>query len=72
MLNGLRFPFIERTNSAGQISVMPYVPITLSYRDRSLKGTSIYCSHPKIISLECRVYGEPRSGGAPLRPLCLN
>lgn len=37
MLNGLRFPFIERTNSAGQISVMPYVPITLSYRDRSLK-----------------------------------
>ncbi len=37
MLNGQRFPFIERTNSAGLSSVMPYLPITLSYRDRSLE-----------------------------------
>jgi hypothetical protein len=25
MLNGQRFPFIERTNSAGLSSVMPYL-----------------------------------------------
>lgn len=37
MLNGQRFPFIERTNSVGQSSVMPYLPITLSYRDRSVE-----------------------------------
>jgi hypothetical protein len=34
MLNGQRFPFIERTNSAGLSNVMPYLPIKLSYRDR--------------------------------------
>ncbi|MEB3355966.1 MAG: retroviral-like aspartic protease [Synechococcales bacterium] len=37
MLNGQQFPFIERTNSAGLSSVMPYLPITLSYRDHSLE-----------------------------------
>lgn len=37
MLNGQRFPFTERTNKIGQSSVMPYLPITLSYRDHSLK-----------------------------------
>ncbi len=34
MLSGQRFPFIERTNTAGLSSVMPYLPITLSYRGR--------------------------------------
>jgi len=29
MLNGQRFPFIERMNSLGLSSVMPYLPITL-------------------------------------------
>lgn len=37
MLNGQRFPFTERTNSVGLSSVMPYLPITLSHRDRSLE-----------------------------------
>lgn len=37
MLNDQRFRFTERTNSAGLSSVMPYLPITLSYRDRSLE-----------------------------------
>jgi len=37
MLNGRRFPFIQRTNSAGLSGVMPYLPITLSYRDRSVE-----------------------------------
>jgi hypothetical protein len=30
MLNGQRFPFIDRTNSAGQIVTLPYLPLTLS------------------------------------------
>lgn len=37
MLNGQRFPFIERTNSAGLSSTMPYLQVTLSYRDHSVK-----------------------------------
>jgi hypothetical protein len=30
MLNSQRFPFIERIDSLGRSSVMPYLPITLS------------------------------------------
>lgn len=30
MLNGQRFPFIDRTNSSGQIATLPYLPLTLS------------------------------------------
>ena len=26
-----RFPFIERTNSSGQTSTLPYLPLTLSH-----------------------------------------
>jgi len=37
MLNGQRFPFIERTNSAGLSSAMPYLPITLNNRDHSVE-----------------------------------
>lgn len=38
MLNGQRFPFIERpNNSAGMSNVMPYLPVTLIHRDRSLE-----------------------------------
>jgi hypothetical protein len=36
MLNGKRFPFIERTNSLGLSSTMPYLPITLTYRNNSV------------------------------------
>ena len=41
ILNGQRFPFIERTNSVGLSSVMPYVPITLSYRNRSTEQLAL-------------------------------
>ncbi|GAB4136997.1 MAG: hypothetical protein Fur0046_10840 [Cyanobacteria bacterium J069] len=41
MLNGQRFPFIERTNSAGLSSTMPYVPITLTYRNRAVETMAL-------------------------------
>jgi hypothetical protein len=37
MLDGKRFPFIERSNSLGVSSTMPYLPLTLTYRNRSLE-----------------------------------
>jgi hypothetical protein len=30
MLNGQRFPFLERRNSSGQTAILPYLPLTLS------------------------------------------
>ena len=30
MLDGQSFPFIERTNSLGKLSIMPYLPLTLT------------------------------------------
>ncbi len=41
MLNGQRFPFIERTNNVGLSSTMPYLPITLSYQDRDLEAMAL-------------------------------
>jgi hypothetical protein len=41
ILNRQRFPFIERSNSVGLSTVMPYLPITLSYRNRSIKQMSL-------------------------------
>ncbi len=37
MLDGKRFPFIERSNSLGISSTMQYLPITLVYRNCSLE-----------------------------------
>jgi hypothetical protein len=37
MLEGKRFSFIERRNSLGISINMPYLPLTLTYRDRSLE-----------------------------------
>ncbi|MEH2045201.1 retroviral-like aspartic protease [Nostoc sp.] len=37
MLNSKRFPFIERNNSFGIPSTMPYLPLMLTYRNRSLE-----------------------------------
>ncbi len=34
--DGKRFPFIERSNSLGVSSTMPYLPLTLTYKNRSL------------------------------------
>jgi hypothetical protein len=35
MLEGKRFPFIERSNTPGVSSTMPYLPLTLNYKNRS-------------------------------------
>ncbi len=35
MLDGQSFPFVERTNSLGRLSVMPYLPLTLTNGSRS-------------------------------------
>jgi hypothetical protein len=37
MLNSQRFPFIERIDSLGRSSVMPYLPITLSNNSNSVE-----------------------------------
>ncbi len=37
MPNRKRFPFIERRNSLGVASTMPYMPLTLTYRNTSLE-----------------------------------
>ena len=41
MLNGQRFPFIERTNSMGLSSTMPYLPVTLTYRGQSVENMAL-------------------------------
>ena len=37
MIEGRRFPFIERSNTPGVSSTMPYLPLTLTYKNRSLE-----------------------------------
>ena len=41
MLDGKRFPFIERTNSLGLSSTLPYLAIALTYRDRFVEATAM-------------------------------
>jgi hypothetical protein len=37
MLDGKRFPFIERSNALGVSSTMPYLPLTLIYKNQSIE-----------------------------------
>lgn len=37
MLDGKRFPFIERSNAVGVSSAMPYLPLTLTYKNQSIE-----------------------------------
>jgi hypothetical protein len=37
MLNGQRYPFIDRINSIGQTSTLPYLPIALSNGNKSIE-----------------------------------
>ncbi len=37
MLNGQRYPFIDRINSLGQTSTLPYLPIVLSNGNNSIE-----------------------------------
>ncbi|BAY15189.1 hypothetical protein NIES21_10040 [Anabaenopsis circularis NIES-21] len=37
MLEGKRFPFIERSNVLGFSSTMPYLPLTLAYKNQSIE-----------------------------------
>lgn len=41
MLDGKRFPFIERTNSFGLSSTLPYLAIALTYRDWSVEAMAL-------------------------------
>lgn len=41
MLEGRRFPFIERSNSLGLSSAMPDLPLSLNYRNRSLEAIAL-------------------------------
>ncbi len=41
MLNSQRFSFVERTNSAGLSSTMPYLPITLSFQGNSVEALAL-------------------------------
>ena len=41
MLDGKRFPFIERTNSLGLSSTLPYLPIALTYKNRSVEAMAL-------------------------------
>lgn len=41
MLNGKRFPFVERTNSLGLSSTLPYLPVTLGYSDRVVEAMAL-------------------------------
>ncbi len=53
ILNGLRFPFIECTNSVGLSSVMPYLSITLSYRNRSTEQLALLDTGASVNVLTC-------------------
>jgi hypothetical protein len=37
MLNGQRYPFIERQNDLGESSILPWVPLVLTAGDRSVE-----------------------------------
>ncbi|MBD2336171.1 retroviral-like aspartic protease [Calothrix sp. FACHB-156] len=37
MIEGKRFPFIERSNALGLSSRMPYLPLTLIYKNQSIE-----------------------------------
>ena len=41
MLDGKRFPFIERTKSLGLSSTLPYLPITLTYTNHSVEAMAL-------------------------------
>lgn len=41
MLDGKQFPFIERTNRLGLSSTLPYLPISLTYRNRSVEAMAL-------------------------------
>lgn len=41
MLDGKRFPFIERTNNLGLSTTLPYLPIALAYRNRFVEAMAL-------------------------------
>lgn len=41
MLDSKRFSFVERTNSRGLSSALPYLPLSLTYRDRSCEAMAL-------------------------------
>ena len=41
MVDGKRFPFIERTNNLGCSSTLPYLPIRLTYKNCSVEAMAL-------------------------------
>jgi hypothetical protein len=41
MLDGKRFPFVERTNSLSLSSTLPYLAIALTYREQSVEAMAM-------------------------------
>ncbi|MEM8642352.1 MAG: retroviral-like aspartic protease [Cyanobacteria bacterium P01_G01_bin.54] len=41
MLNSQRFPFVEKINDIGVPSSMPYLPIILTYQERSIESMAL-------------------------------
>lgn len=41
MLNAERYPFIERRNDSGETITAPYLPIALTYQNRSLQVSGL-------------------------------
>jgi hypothetical protein len=51
MRNSKRFPFLKKVNNLGQENFVPYVPITLSYRDISVDSMGLSRSVKLITQL---------------------
>ncbi|MEO0015017.1 MAG: hypothetical protein RLZZ535_3406 [Cyanobacteriota bacterium] len=72
MLDGQRFSFTERTNSIGQISIMPYLPLTLTSERRTVEvmalldtGASVNVL-PYNVGVELGAVWEAQSVSIPL------
>lgn len=72
MLDGQRFSFTERTNNIGQISIMPYLPLTLTSERRTVEvmalldtGASVNVL-PYNVGVELGAVWEAQSVSIPL------
>ncbi|GAP99026.1 hypothetical protein [Leptolyngbya sp. NIES-2104] len=48
MVDKVRFAFTEVDSNLGALSTLPYLPITLSYRNQSLRGTGLLDSGSSV------------------------
>lgn len=62
MLDSKRFSFIKRTNSLGLSSTLPYLPITLIYRDRSVEAMALLDTGASVNVLPYEIGLQLRAG----------